>query len=71
MMKTESFKKELAQMNVDELNNKLIETRKDLFALRLNSLTSHVVNYADFKKMRRNIARILTMLKDKEQESKA
>ena len=34
-------------------------------ALRLNSSTSHVKDYSQFKKGRKNIARILTYLRQK------
>ena len=34
-------------------------------ALRLNSSTSHVKDYSQFKKARKNIARILTYLRQK------
>lgn len=70
-MKREQVKKELQQMPVDQLHKKLEETRKELFTLRLNAITSHVVNFAAFKGLRKNIARILTILKSKEKEGQA
>ena len=70
-MKIDQIKKELENMPVDELQKKLTETRKELFTLRLNAVTSHVINYAAFKQLRKNIARILTILKTKEKEGQA
>ena len=70
-MKTEQLKKDLNQMSVEQLQKKLTEFRRELFTLRLNALTAHVVNYAQFKQLRKNIARALTVLHAKEQEIKA
>ena len=64
-MKTGNFKKELSELNIQELIGKLDALRRDHFSLRLNSSTSHVKDYSQFKKSRKNIARILTMLSQK------
>lgn len=62
-MKISNFKKELNELGIKELVSKLDALRRDHFSLRLNSSTSHVKDYSQFKKNRKNIARILTMLR--------
>ncbi len=64
-MKTNKIKDEFKQFGLDELKLKLDAVRRDLFSLRLNSSTSHVKDYSQFKKNRKNIARILTFLGQK------
>lgn len=64
-MKTNKIKDEFKQLEPKELVLKLDALRRDLFSLRLNSSTSHVKDYSQFKKNRKNIARILTYLRQK------
>ena len=64
-MKISKFKDELQQLQIKELIVKLDALRRDQFSLRLNSSTSHVKDYSQFKKGRKNIARILTALRQK------
>ncbi len=64
-MKTNKIKDEFKQLEPKELMLKLDAVRRDLFSLRLNSSTSHVKDYSQFKKNRKNVARILTYLRQK------
>ncbi len=64
-MKTNKIKDEFKQLEPKDLVLKLDALRRDLFSLRLNSSTSHVKDYSQFKKNRKNIARILTYLRQK------
>jgi ribosomal protein L29 len=64
-MKISKFKEELKQMDLKDLILKLDAIRRDCFSLRLNSSTSHVKDYSQFKKGRKNIARVLTLLRQK------
>jgi len=64
-MKKAEFKKELKQLNFDQFHEKLEELRKSLFGLRLNSTTAHVKDYSQFKKFRRQIACVLTLMHQK------
>ena len=50
-------------MDVKGLIIKLDSVRRELFTLRLNTVTAHVKDYSQFKKARKNIARILTSLR--------
>lgn len=58
-------KDDLKKLDAAQLYNKLNELRSQLFSLRLNSLTSHVKDYSQFKKLRKGIARIETYLGEK------
>lgn len=64
-MKISNFKEELKQLGIKELVIKLDALRREQFGLRLNSSTSHVKDYSEFKKGRKNIARVLTLLHQK------
>lgn len=59
------IKDELKKLDGVQLIEKLNELRSQLFSLRLNSLTSHVKDYSQFKKLRKGIARIETFLGEK------
>ena len=64
-MKITKFKDDIKQLGVKDLIIKLDALRRDQFSLRLNSTTSHVKDYSQFGKNRRDIARILTYLRQK------
>ena len=64
-MKVDTFKKEIAQLNEQELREKLETTRRDLFSLKLNATTAHIKDYSLFKKLRKDVARMLTHLHQK------
>ena len=67
MPKKENYK----EMADDELKKKLDELVKGLFNLRVRKVTDVVENPAQFKKDRRNIARIKTVLRERELKAKA
>jgi large subunit ribosomal protein L29 len=67
MPKKENYK----EMADDELKKKLDELVKGLFNLRFRKVTDVVENPAQFKKDRRNIARINTVLRERELKAKA
>lgn len=64
-MKSTQFKEELKKLEIKDLIFKLDALRREYFTLRLNSSTSHVKDYSEFKKSRKNIARALTALRQK------
>jgi len=45
-----------------QLAEKIVEYRTNLFKLRLASTTGHVKDYSQFKKLRVNLARAITYL---------
>lgn len=65
-MKKTNLKKQLEQLNSDDLHATLDQLRRNLFGLRLNSLTAHIKDYSQFKKLRKDIARIMTQLHKKD-----
>ena len=63
---------ELKQMNKEQLTTKLVDLRKDLMKLNTQRSTKTVPeNPGNIKRIRRNIARILTFMKNKPTEVKA
>jgi large subunit ribosomal protein L29 len=60
-----------ADLPDDELKKKLDELVKGLFNLRFRKVTDVVENPAQFKKDRRNIARIKTILRARELKATA
>jgi len=66
MAKKENYK----EMADDELQKRLDELVKGLFNLRFRKVTDVVENPAQFKKDRRNIARIKTVLRERELKAK-
>ena len=59
---------ELSSLNAEQIQVKIEEFRRALFGLRLSSTNAHVKNYSQFKKLRKNIARGLTLLSQKQSE---
>ena len=57
-------KQQLAGLSLRELLEKLEDFRRELFTLRLSSATSHIKDNSQFKKLRKNIARALTLVKN-------
>ncbi len=57
--------KELENLSLQELAAKVDALRRELFSLRLHAVTSPVKDHTQFKKMRRDIARGLTILRNK------
>ena len=64
-MKITKFKEEINGLTSEQLLQKSHELRKELFSLGLNAKTSHVKDYSQFKKLRKNIARVSTLLAQK------
>ncbi len=58
-------KKELKTLSGSELISKIDELRRELFSLRLHSVTSPVKDNKQFKKLKKNIARALTYFRQK------
>ena len=56
----------LHALSVVELKTKIDEARRELFGLRLTSVTSPVKDNSMFKKLRKEIARAMTILRSKE-----
>lgn len=57
---------DLAQMTAEELNVKLAEMEEEQFRLRFRSATESIENPIQFRARRRDIARVKTVLRQKE-----
>lgn len=68
-MKQMGFMQRAQQLSVEELQQKLDSTRKDLFGLRINAVTTPVKDYSQYKKLRKQTARLLTALQAKKATS--
>jgi large subunit ribosomal protein L29 len=57
---------ELKELTDEELNQKLLEAKKNLFNLRFQLATGQLDNYARIKAAKKDIARVYTVKKQKE-----
>lgn len=57
---------EIRSMSETELNAKLAELKKDLFMLRMQHATNHLDNPTRISATRRDIARVLTVIREKQ-----
>ena len=57
---------ELRELTDEELVNRLDEARKELFNLRFQHVTGQLDNYARLGHVRKDIARIATLLRERE-----
>ena len=64
-MKTKEFVEELKSKSVDELNTELVDAKKELFNLKFQNATNQLENTSRIKEVRRNIARIQTVMAEK------
>jgi len=59
---------ELRELSDEELGHRLSERRKELFNLRFQSVTGALENSARLRLTKREIARILTVVNERESE---
>ena len=64
-MKANKFVEELKNKSVEELNQDLVAAKKELFNLRFQNATNQLDNTARIKDVRKNIARIQTVITEK------
>lgn len=60
---------ELRELKDDELLTRAVETRQELFNLRFQHATGQLDNTARLKELKRDIARIETLLRQREIEA--
>ncbi len=68
-MKTSNYIKELREESVAALQEQLVAAKKELFNLRFQNATNQLDNTARIKEVRKNIARIQTIITEKEREA--
>ena len=61
-MKINAFVEDLRKKSVSELNEELVAAKKQLFNLRFQNATNQLENTSRIKEVRRNIARIQTVM---------
>ena len=64
-MKTSNYVKDLREESVAVLQEKLVAAKKELFNLRFQNATNKMDNTARIKEVRKNIARIQTIITEK------
>ncbi len=64
-MKLKEYKNELNSKTVEELQNDLVAAKKELFNLRFQNATNQLENTSRIKDVRKNIARIQTVIAQK------
>ena len=65
-MKTSKYLEELKGQSLTDLNAQLVEAKKELFNLRFQNATNQLDNTSRIKEVRKNIARIQTIITEKE-----
>ena len=63
--------KEIRELSVEELEVKLTELNKDLFNLRLQNATNQLDNPTRISEVKRDIARVNTILREHQLTEKA
>jgi large subunit ribosomal protein L29 len=63
--------KELHELTTDELNVKLKELKEELFNLRFRHAIGQLENPASLKNCRKDIAKVMTILRQRELKVKA
>ncbi|MDY3917658.1 MAG: 50S ribosomal protein L29 [Candidatus Limivivens sp.] len=64
-MKINKYVEDLKNKSAAELNDELVAAKKELFNLRFQNATNQLDNTSRIKEVRRNIARIQTVISEK------
>ena len=62
---------EINDLPVDELTQRLADTKEELFNLRFQNATGQLDDYSRLGELKRDVARIKTVLRQRELESAA
>ncbi len=65
-MKINKYVEDLRSQSAAELNEQLVAAKKELFNLRFQNATNQLDNTSRIKEVRKNIARIQTIITEKE-----
>lgn len=60
---------QLRELPVDDLRQKAAAIRKELFTLRVNQVSGRVEHPSQFRALRRQLARVLTLVNEQERQS--
>ena len=69
-MKINKYVESLKTKSVAELNEELVAAKKELFNLRFQNATNQLENTSRIKEVRKNIARIQTVITEQANASK-
>ena len=69
-MKINTFVEDLKAKSAAELNEELVAAKKELFNLRFQNATNQLENTSRIKEVRKNIARIQTVITEQANASK-
>ena len=69
-MKINKFVEDLKAKSAAELNEELVASKKELFNLRFQNATNQLDNTGRIKEVRKNIARIQTVITEQANASK-
>ncbi|MBP7059862.1 MAG: 50S ribosomal protein L29 [Lachnospiraceae bacterium] len=64
-MKTKDYVQDIRTKSEEELSAELTDAKKELFNLRFQNATNQLENSGRIKEVRRNIARIQTLITEK------
>ena len=67
-MKINKYVEDLKSKSAAELNEELVAAKKELFNLRFQNATNQLDNTSRIKEVRKNIARIQTVITEKANE---
>ena len=68
-MKTNKYVADLKEKSTAELNEELVTAKKELFNLRFQNATNQLDNTSRIKEVRKNIARIQTVISEKAKQA--
>ena len=68
-MKTSNYVNELREETVASLQERLVAAKKELFNLRFQNATNQLDNTGRIKEVRKNIARIQTIITEKSKQA--
>ena len=69
-MKIDKFVEDLRTKSASELNEELVAAKKELFNLRFQNATNQLDNTSRIKEVRKNIARIQTVITEQANAAK-
>ena len=68
-MKTSNYVNELREASTETLQEQLVAAKKELFNLRFQNATNQLDNTGRIKEVRKNIARIQTIITEKSKQA--
>ena len=59
---------EIRKLTTEEINKKIVETKEELFNLRMKQATGNLENPSRIRELRKTVARLKTILRERELE---